>query len=310
MVNWNGAELLRRSVESVIAFPPAVDYEIVVIDNASSDQSIGALRESSSAARLISHGRLRIVENQENSGFGKANNQAFALTNAPLLLLLNPDTEVTSGSIDRLIVTLNSDPHFGAVGPRLLNVDGSLQISVWRNPPAAWEILLSQLKLYLLLPRRLRGELLLGGHWGHNRLRGVPMLSGAAILVRRAVIDDVGGFDERFHMYGEDNEWCLRIARGGWQIVFQPDAVIRHHGAKSSLQRWNSLEKLRVQLEAGYFFQQHSLPRWRLITIQIASYLTGSLQYLWRQIRGIDAPDLKLARDIHWDHLKRALRSN
>lgn len=309
MVNWNGDELLRRSVESVLASPPGLDFEIVVIDNASSDQSLAALRASASARESIDQ-RLRIVENDENLGFGKANNQAFALTTAPLLLLLNPDTEVTPGSIDKLIATLNSDPKIGAVGPRLLNVDGSLQFSVWRNPPAAWEILLSQLKLYLLLPRHFRGELLLGGHWDHSTRRRVPMLSGAAILVRRAVIEAVGGFDERFHMYGEDNEWCLRITRGGWQIVFEPDAVIRHHGAKSSLQRWNNLEKLRVQLEAGYFFQQHALPRWRLINNQLASYITGSVQYLWRKIRGVDAPDLKLARDIHRDHLKRALRSN
>jgi GT2 family glycosyltransferase len=171
----------------------------------------------------------------------------------------------------------------------------------------AWEILLSQLKLYLLLPRRFRGELLLGGHWDHNRERPVPMLSGAAILVRRAVIDDVGGFDERFHMYGEDNEWCLRIVRAGWQLIFQPNAVILHHGARSSLQRWSNLEKLRIQLEANYFFQQHSLPRSRLITNQLASYVTASGQHLWRRLRGVQAPDVKLAREIHWEHLKRCL---
>jgi len=166
------------------------------------------------------------------------------------------------------------------------------------------------LYLYRVLPRRIRGELLLGGHWDHNRERQVPMLSGAAMLIRRKVIEDVGGFDEQFHMYGEDNEWCLRIVRGGWQLVFQPAAVVLHHGAQSSLQRWNNLEKLRVQLEASYFFQQQSLPRRRVIANLLASYLTSSGQHLWRRIRGIDAPEVKLAREIHWEHLKRALRSN
>lgn len=309
VVNWNGGELLRRTVESVIASPPSIAYEVVVVDNASTDDSVAVLRRSQLARELTDRGRLRIIENSENRGFGPANNQAFALTDALLLLLLNPDTEVTAGSIDRLIATVQSNSCTAAVGPRLLNVDGSLQISVWRNPPAAWEILLSQLKLYLLLPRRLRGELLLGGHWDHNRERHVPMLSGAAILVRRAVIEEVGGFDERFHMYGEDNEWSLRIVRAGWQLVFQPDAIIRHHGAQSSLQRWTSLEKLRVQLEASYLFQEHSLPRHRLITNQLASYMTASGQHLWRRLRGIQASDLKLAREIHWEHLKRALVS-
>ncbi len=309
IVNWNGGELLRRSVESIIACPPSVEYEVVVIDNASTDESVALLQASVHVCELSGRGRLRVVENADNRGFGPANNQAFALTDAPLLLLLNPDTEVTAGSIDRLIATVQSNSHIGAAGPRLLNVDGSLQISVWRNPPAAWEILLSQLKLYLLLPRRFRGELLLGGHWDHDRERRVPMLSGAAMLVRRTVIEAVGGFDERFHMYGEDNEWCLRIVRAGWQLVFQPSAVILHHGAQSSLQRWSNLEKLRVQLEANYFFQMHSLPRRRLITNQLASYVTASGQHFWRKMRGVAAPDVKLAREIHWLHLKQALHS-
>jgi len=309
IVNWNGGELLRRTVESVTVNPPSIEYEVVVVDNASTDDSVAMLRTSRVARELTDRGRLRIIENSDNRGFGPANNQAFALTDASLLFLLNPDTEVTPGSIDRLLTTIQSDSRIAAVGPRLLNVDGSLQISVWRNPPAAWEILLSQLKLYLLLPRRFRGELLLGGHWDHNRERSVPMLGGAAILVRRTVIDEVGGFDERFHVYGEDNEWCLRILRAGWHMVFQPEAVILHHGAQSSLQRWTNLEKLRVQMEASYFFQQHSLPRRRLIANQLAGYVTASGQHLWRRLRGVQAPDVKLAREIHWEHLQRSLRN-
>jgi GT2 family glycosyltransferase len=308
IVNWNGGELLRRSVASVIANPTSVEYEIVVIDNASADDSVALLRASDLVRELSDSGRLRIVENNDNRGFGQANNQAFALTAAPFLLLLNPDTEVTPGSIDRLLATVRSNSRIAAAGPKLLNGDGSLQISVWRNPPAAWEILLSQLYLYWVLPRRIRGELLLGGHWDHNRERQVPMLSGAAMLIRREVIEDVGGFDEQFHMYGEDNEWCLRMVRGGWQLIFQPAAVILHLGAQSSLQRWSNLEKLRVQLEAGYFFQEHSLSRLRLTTNQIANWVTASGQHFWRRLRRIDAPDVKLAREIHWEHLKRALR--
>src|SRR5205807_1647482 len=140
VVNWNAGELLRRSLESVVASPPSLAYEVVVVDNASTDESLAGLRSSECAASLGS--RLRVVENAENRGFGRANNQAFALTSAPLVLLLNPDTEVTRGSIDRLVATLRSGERVGAVGPKLLNADGSTQVSVWRNPPAAWEMLL------------------------------------------------------------------------------------------------------------------------------------------------------------------------
>ncbi len=305
IVNWNGGELLRRSVESIVACPPSLDYEVVVIDNASTDGSIALLRESQLAG--LADQRLRIIENSANLGFGQANNQAFALTDSPFLFLLNPDAEVTPGSIDQLIATVRSDSRVGAAGPRMLNSDGSLQISVWRTPPTVREILLSQMKLYHLLPRRLRGELLLGGHWDHNRERPVPMLSGAAILVRRAVIEQVGGFDDRFHMYGEDNEWSLRITRGGWRLIFQPAALIIHHGSQSSLQRWNNLEKLRVQLEAYYLYQSLSLPRRRVIANYLAYYLAASGQHFWRRLRGVTAPDVKLAREVHLEHLKRAL---
>ena len=307
LVNWNGGELLKRAVGSIVDYSPSVDYEVVVVDNDSTDESIAILRGSDAAGVLNERGRLRIVENAENCGFGAANNQAFALTDAPLMLLLNPDTEVSVGAIDRLIQTIGSNSQIGAVGPRILNIDGSVQVSVWRNPPAAWEILLSNLKLYVLLPRKFRGELLLGGHWDHNRQRSVPMLSGAAILVRRAVIDAVGGFDERFHMYGEDNEWSLRITRAGWLLMFEPEAIVFHHGAQSTLQRWTNLEKLRVQLEASYFFQQQSLPWTRLTTNMLANCIAASGQHLWRRLRGVDAPHVKLAMEIYWEQLRRAI---
>src|SRR4030095_7030226 len=191
-----------------------------------------------------------------------------------------------------------------ACGPRLVNADGSLQISVWRNPPAAWEIVLSNLWLYRLFPERIRGEMLLGPHWAHDRRRTVRMLSAAALLVRREAIDAVGGFDERFHMYGEDNEWCLRIARAGWLLVFDPAVVIRHDDAQSTLKRWTSLEKRRRQLEASYLFQSVSVPKWHLVANQLALYLTAGIQRGWRQVRGVDASEIAMVMRVHGRHLR------
>ncbi len=309
IVNWNGGELLRKCLLSILANPPAISYQIILVDNASTDGSVAAVRGDEKIRQLISADQLRIVENAGNRGFGAANNQAFALCHTPFLFLLNPDTEVTAGAIDKLIASVSSEARVGASGPRILNADGSLQVSVWRNPPAAWEILLSQMKLYLLLPARMRGELLLGGHWQHDRRRVVPMLSGAAILVKREVIDQVGGFDERFHMYGEDNEWCFRVSRAGWQLVFEPAALILHHGASSSSQRWTNLEKVRVQMEASFEFQKQALGPVALVTNQLANYFVTVLQHSWRQIRRVPAPELQLARGIHWQHLKQSFIS-
>jgi len=309
-VNWNGAAFLCRAVESVVAFPPAVEYEVIVVDNASTDDSISLLRSNTAAKKLIESHQLRIIENKENRGFGAANNQAFAVTDTPFVLLLNPDAEITEGAIDRLIQTVQADSRVGAAGPKILNRDGSLQISVWRNPPAVWDIVLSSLKLYLLLPRSVRGELLLGGHWDHNRERSVPMLAGAAILVRRDVIKTVGGFDERYHMYGEDHDWCLRIIRAGWLLMFEPEAVVIHQGGCSSLQRWTSLEKIRIQLDAHYEFQRVALSRSRLMRNTLAYWFTESAQHLWRRVRKVDAPDVKFIMDVYWEHFKRTLKNN
>lgn len=306
IVNWNGGELLRRCVESVVAAPPSVGYEVVVVDNASSDDSLALLRGSGAAAAL--GGRLRVVENDENRGFGPANNQAFALTKTPLLFLLNPDTEVTPGSVDRLASTVRSGARVGAAGPKLLNADGSVQVSVWRNSPAVWEMLLTALRLHKLLPRRVRGELLLAEHWDYRRRRAVGMLSGAAMLIRREVLDEVGGFDERFHMYGEDNELCMRVTRAGWLLVFEPEAVVMHRGAASSAKRWDSLEKLRVQEEAFLLFQRQCLPRRRRVANLATSCLLLTLQRAARRIRGRESRDVEQTFRLCAADLRRALR--
>jgi GT2 family glycosyltransferase len=308
LVNWNGATLLRRAIESILQFPPRVPYGIVVIDNASTDESVHWLRSQELAERL---GRveLRLIENRENAGFGRANNQAFASTRARLLFLLNTDAELKPGACDALVATLESDPRIGACGPRLVNPDGSLQVSVWRNPPTAWSTLLSGLRLYTLLPRRLRGELLLAGHWAHDRRRDVEMLSGAALLVRREVVEDVGGFDERFHMYGEDNEWCLRMARAGWRLVFEPAAVVMHHGGQSSQRRWTAREQLDAQLDAFFRFQRYSLSRRQAVSNLLATSVLLSVHRLWRGLRGQPADDVTLTLRMHLADLKRTLRS-
>ena len=309
LVNWNGGELLSKAVGSLAAFPPSVEYEVVVVDNASTDDSLAQLRSTDAGKLLEGRGRLRILQNPENRGFGAGNNQAFEMTSTPLLLLINPDATVTAGCIDRLIQAVRADARVAAVGPRILNSDGSLQISVWHNPPAAWNIILSNLKLYSLLPKRFRGELLLGGHWQHDSKKSVPMLSGASILVRREVIDSVGGFDERFHMYGEDHEWCLRIKRAGWSLVFEPDAVVVHQGGWSSLQRWTDLEKIKVQLESHYMFQKQVLSRGQLTANLLAYCVTESVQHLWRRVRKVDAPEVQIIAETYWEHLKRTLRN-
>jgi N-acetylglucosaminyl-diphospho-decaprenol L-rhamnosyltransferase len=306
IVNWNGGELLRSCLGSIAQAPPSVAYDIVVVDNASSDNSVAWLR-SAEVAALLPEVPLRIIENVDNVGFSRANNQAIANSQAPMLFLLNPDTEVRSVAIDTLIACLNSDERIGACGPRLLNTDGSLQHSVWRNPPTAWEIIVSGIGLWRLIPRRLRGKVLLGGHWDHATRRVVPMLFGAAVLARRAMIAEVGGLDERFHMYGEDDEWCLRITRAGWLLMFEPEAAVVHHGGQFSGLRWDSSEKLQVKLNSSFDFQRRCLSRRQVIANLLAGCSVMTAQRLWRKLRRLPAQDVTITQKTYWLQLKRAI---
>src|SRR5437762_11739489 len=143
IVNWNGGSLLTRCVETIVNSAPKTSYEIVVIDNASADDSLAQLRGSEVVTPLLASEQLRIFNNSENRGFGAANNQAFALTNSPFVFLLNLDTEVPPGTIDKLLEKLKSDSNIGGCGPKILNPDGSLQVSVFFNPPRVWHTVLS-----------------------------------------------------------------------------------------------------------------------------------------------------------------------
>ena len=272
IVNWNAGDLLRRCLESVRRHPPAIPYEVIVIDNASSDDSLASAKNLADC----------VMANSENAGFARANNQAFARSHAPFLFLLNPDAEVTPGAIDTLLATLHADPRNGACGPRLIHADGRLQPSVWHLPPRAWRTLVAGLGLWRLIPRSRRGDLLLGDHWTHDERRSVPMIFGAAVLVRRETIDQVGAFDERFPLYSEDEEWCLRMTRGGWRIVFEPRATIVHHGSASSVKRWDAAGKIRAKQEASILFQRISVSRAQRAANFLAVCVVAAVQMLLR----------------------------
>lgn len=298
IVNWNGGDFLRRCLESVAQFPPPVPFEVIVVDNASTDGSREWLQK---------HPDIRLIANTENVGFGRANNKGFAGSDAPLLFLLNSDAEVHAGAFDRLLATINEDEKIGVVGPRLLNTDGTLQPSVWRNPLTSFEMIMTSLQLYKFLPRRMRGDLLLGFHWDHMQRRSVRMLSGAALLVRRSVIDDVGGFDERFHMYGEDTEWALRIVRGGWLLIFEPAATVTHHGGRSAAQRWLDLDKREKEYEGFFRFQRLQLSRRQSITNLMTGYSLSLIRNVWKALLRQPRAESRLVCRLYRDELHRSL---
>ncbi len=229
VVNWNTLERLRACLRSLDEHLSSVRHEVIVIDNASSDGSPEMVETEFPAVRL--------VRNEENVGFGRANNQAMRLADGTWFLLLNSDTELLDESVAELFREVRETSDIGVAHCRLIFPDGRLQHSAYRFPSLPVE-LVENLGLYKLLPRKTAGRLLLSGYWDYSEETDVDWVAGAFMLMPREVFDRTGGFDERLFMYGEDLEWCLRIHENGWRVRYFPKASIRHWDHASAAIRW------------------------------------------------------------------------
>lgn len=230
IVNWNVRDLLRACLRSVARCPSPL--EIIVVDNASTDGSVEMVAREFPEVRLIA--------NPDNRGFTRGNNQGVALARGRYVLFLNPDTEVVGDALATMIAYMDAHPEVGVLGPELRYGDGSLQSSR-RRFPTLMTALFESTPLAWRWPdnpwaRRYRME---EGAEAGGRGRGdggqeVDWLVGAALLARRAVLAQIGGFDEGYFMYSEEVDWCRRAKDAGWRIVYLPDARIIHYEGKSS----------------------------------------------------------------------------
>jgi GT2 family glycosyltransferase len=244
IVSWNTRDRLADCLASVYACAPPLEFEVWVVDNASTDGSAALVRARFPQARLI--------ENTANLGFARANNQALRAAAADHLLLLNSDAALLPGALDLLLDWLARNPRTAIVGPTLLNPDGSFQAS-HGNFPTLW----SQLLVVAGLGRRVFGP--------HYPSHGPPhtlapqradWVGGACLLARRAAVDAVGLLDESFFMYAEEMDWCYRMRQGGWDVMHLPAAHCLHWGAQSS-QQVRVRTQARLACAALHFFRKH-----------------------------------------------------
>lgn len=219
IVNWNTRELLRRCLASLPWDSERVRIEAIVVDNASEDGSAEMVEEQ--------FPQVRLLRNEENVGFVRANNQGLRAATGEFLLMLNSDTEVRPGAIERLVEVLGSDERIGAVGPRLLNTDGTPQSNAAPFPSVIHRFLPSRFEH--AYNRRVQQRAL--ANTGH--LARVDWLTAAALLTRRDVLDRVGPLDERYFMWYDDIDWCQKLRAAGYERVFVADAVVVHHGRQS-----------------------------------------------------------------------------
>ena len=225
MVGWNGGDYLVNSLQSILNHPPYCSFEIIYVDNGSEDDSVNKVRQRFPF--------VRIIGNERNLGFVKANNQAIRVAKGEYILLLNTDTVVLNAFFDSLLAFMDTTPRAGAASGKCLHPNGEVQWAIGRFP-TPWQF-------FCTLMRRHR---IWGWLFRHNlksvrtdRLQEQDYAYGACCIVRRGVIDLVGLLDEKIFLLAEDLEWGVRMRNGGWKIYYVPQAGLIHHAGTSTTKR-------------------------------------------------------------------------
>ncbi len=240
VVTFNAQPWLERCLASVRG------YESVIVDHGSTDGTLDVLGKFPD---------VRLVE-QENKGVGAGWNRGIAETSAPWVLLLNSDVWVLGDAVERLRAFAEERPKAAVVAPRLLNPDGTVQRSV-RGYPTLWRLATEFFFLRKLAPRSRALNAFYAGGFDHDEAREVEWVMGAAMLVRREAVEQVGGVDEGFFMFNEESDWMYRFRRAGWQVWFFPGAEVVHVGGESTKREWGRMFATQVQSHVRFVRKHH-----------------------------------------------------
>jgi GT2 family glycosyltransferase len=223
IVGWNAKRYLELCLESLASAPPRRTMEVIVVDNASTDDSVEMVEAKFPWVKLI--------KSPENLGFSKGNNVAIRQAQGRYIALVNPDVIVFPDCLDALADFLDQNPKVGNVGPRVLNPDMSMQ-STCRRFPTLWNNFCSAsgLSSKFKNSRFFAGEHMF--YFPHDRALAVDVIVGCFSFIRREAFDSIGLLDEDLFMYGDDVDWCRRARNAGWQVAFYPGAQAIHDRGK------------------------------------------------------------------------------
>lgn len=253
VVTWNTGELTATALRRLLDEDQGCDLRVLVHDNGSSDGTPETLKER------VPEAEIEICEH--NLGFARAMNRLMERSDGPWFFALNSDAWPEPGALGELVRTAEEHPRCAAVAPLILRPDGTLEHSTHPFPSIA-VALLDLVGGRGWLPNKLLDRLCLEGAWSHDRPRTVDWAVGAALLMRRAALDELGGFSEQFFMYIEDLEWCWRATRGGWEIRLNPDAVVRHVGDVSGSRRFQGRRAALESANLDRFLRDTHRPAW------------------------------------------------
>ncbi|MHA1855125.1 MAG: glycosyltransferase family 2 protein [Promethearchaeota archaeon] len=262
IVSYNTRELLINCIRSIYQNTKKLDFEIIVIDNHSNDGSQKAIRKYFENVILIS--------NSKNRGFARANNQGIEISKGKYVLLLNSDTLVINNALKKLVNFLERNSDAGIVGPKVLNEDRSIQTSFGKFPTIKSEMARS-----LLLESRIQQK----NFSSDKRLKEkipfeVDWVSGCCLLIRRKVYDQIGGMDEKFFLFNEEVDWCLRASKQGWKTYYHPDAKIIHFGSRSVVKNYYAFIASRYESRLIFVQKHFNMQRQLLFRIVVIMALT------------------------------------
>lgn len=279
IVNWNTSRLLESCLNSIYRNKPPFEFEVIVVDNGSDDFDESRFREQFSATKII--------RNDQNIGYAAANNQAMNTASGEYILLLNPDTEVLSGTLDLLVKFMDEHADAAAAGCRLVKPNGMVDRSV-RSFPDPLAIAADFLFLSRLFPRsRLFGRYRMTW-FNYDEDIEVDQPMGSCLILRSEAVKQIGVMDEQFPIFFNDVDWCYRAKLAGWKIYFTRSAEVVHHGGASTRQvRKQMIHESHKSLID--FYRKHYKGRifapiyWFTITaIKLSDILTARLPVLWK----------------------------
>jgi GT2 family glycosyltransferase len=247
IVNHNGGELLLQTIASLFQSTNYLSFEIIVVDNASNDNSVSFVRKN--------FPQVKVLTNVINKGFAAANNQGIKNSRGRYILFLNPDIVLFPNSLKSLIDFMDQNPVVGIGGAKLLYPDRKLQFSC-RKYSTPLNLIIRGFHLDSIFNiKKIKSDFLMD--WDHNSCREVDYVTGACMIVRREAIKEVGLFDKKFKLYFEDQDWCLRMHKKKWKVFYVPKSVMIHYHKRDSAKGILNKKTIIHIKSMIYFFKKH-----------------------------------------------------
>lgn len=290
IVSWNVQGLLKECLNSVFQFAPQFPFEVLVVDNASSDGS----------AEMVSTDfqNVSLIINAENRGFAAACNQGIKQAKGEYILLLNCDCRVTERALDSFVRFMDEHPRAGIAGCRITNPDGSIQQSVRRFPTILSQLLIL-FKIHHIVPRLNSINNYFATDFDYSMPQQIDQPMGAAFLIRKSLLDTIGLFDERFFIWFEEVDLCRRAREAGWEIWYDPESIVVHHGGQSFKQKDVIQKQIYMFTSCAQYLWKHFGWKSSIAVFCMRSYvsclkayrciITPRYSFFWKSTGGIVA---------------------